>query len=1584
MIINKPEQLCKRFINTKLNNINKLRLTYLFTGLLTSSLTWFSLTFFNSAQAQITPDNTLGTESSVITPNQIIKGISSDQINGGATRGVNLFHSFTQFNIGAGQAAYFTNPTGIQNILTRVTGSNASNIFGTLGVLGNANLFLMNPNGIIFGQNAHLDLGGSFLATTAHNILFENGLKFSTTNPQAPPLLTITAPIGLGLGNNPANIANNSFNLQVNPGNTLALVGGNITLDGGTLQTSGGRIELGGLTGEGIVNLNIQTSEGLQKLTSLTFPDHVERADVYLSNQSVVNVLGENNGSIAINARNVNIVGGSKLQAGIATGQGTPENQAGDIKINATDKVVVDGISGEGNPSGAFNLVEAEAIGNSGDIKINAKTLEVTNGGQLNTSTYGTGNAGKISIITTDKVVFDGQSLWGCDNGCISSAFSMVGKNAVGNSGGIEIKAGSVDITNGGQLSASTLARGNAGKIQITANDKVQFNGMSAYGFLSSAFSQVQNGAEGNSGGIEIKAGSVEVTNGGQLSATTLAKGDAGKIQITANDKVLFDGQSLYGNISAVFSQVQKGAIGNSGGIEIKAGSVEVTNGGQLSAATLAQGNAGKIQITVRDQVLIDGESPSASLSFLTSQVLDGAVGNSGGIEINAENVKVSNGAQLTANTLGTGNAGKIKITARDQILFDGESKDAFLSSALSQVEKGAVGNSGGFELSGANVALTNGAQISATTLGKGDAGKIKITATNKVVFDGKSKLSGSRSSAFSQVFGGSEGNSGGIEINAGIFELTNSGLLDASTLGTGNAGAITITANDRATLDNNTYAASQVTSSAKGNAGGISVTTKSLEILNNSFLSATTFGEGDAGNIIINAPQLVNLANNSSLTVETSSSGKSGDITITTDNLKLIEASLISATAANTATGEQGGNIIVNTSHLNLANTSSILAKTQGIVAAGTITLQPDINKSILNITLADNSIISASTSDTGKGGELQITAPEAININGLGKLTVETENKGDAGNININTHNFNIQNTEISASTTGGGKAGGVTLNADFINIINGAKIFAFTSSEGNSGNIIINSDKAVNLGIGVQNSSPILSVESSGAGKAGDIFINTPILTLSDTARITATVTKTATNTEGGGSITLNASKMNLAGVVGIFAETQGQAPAGTLQLNPYQNQSDLDITLFPNSTISASTTASGKGGDLIIKSPENINITGQGKLAVESGGTGNAGNIEIITKNLNITDGVKISASTINSGQGGSINLKSNTFTATKGAQFLSTTAGNAQAGNINLEVKDHITLDGTNTGLFANTEKGSTGKSGNINIDPEIFIIRNGAGIGVNSLGSRQGGDISIEAGTLILDNNAFINAATASSQGGEITLQIKDLLFMRHNSNITATAGTDKAGGNGGNININAPFIVAVSNENNNITANAYQGNGGNININTNQIFGLQYRPQETLLSDITASSEFGVSGNVEITTPGVDPTSGLTNLPTSLVDAESLKKDVCAIKDDKIAGGSSFIIAGKGGLPADTHELISNSPAFVEWENNSDVITQANLSPVKVIQKNINYHQQIQQAQGWIITSDGKILLTADTQKITLQTDKNNLPNCK
>jgi filamentous hemagglutinin family protein len=123
------------------------------------------------AKAQIIPDASTGTQ---ITPDININGILSDQINGGSIRGSNLFHSFSEFNINTGRGVYFSNPVDITNILTRVTGVNASNLNGKLGVLGNANLYFLNPNGIMFGQNASLDLNGSFVATTANGVKLAN------------------------------------------------------------------------------------------------------------------------------------------------------------------------------------------------------------------------------------------------------------------------------------------------------------------------------------------------------------------------------------------------------------------------------------------------------------------------------------------------------------------------------------------------------------------------------------------------------------------------------------------------------------------------------------------------------------------------------------------------------------------------------------------------------------------------------------------------------------------------------------------------------------------------------------------------------------------------------------------------------------------------------------------------------------------------------------------------------------------------------------------------------------------------------------------------------------------------------------------------------------------------------------------------------------------------------------------------------------------------------------------------------------------------------------------------------------------
>ncbi len=252
-------------------------------------ITAFSLS--SPVQAQITPDNTLGTEASQLDPNVLINGALGDKIDGGATRGINLFHSFSEFNIQDGQRVYFANPTGVENILTRVTGGNASNIFGTLGVDGAANLFLINPNGILFGENAQLDVQGSFVGTTANGVQFGNQGNFSATNPQAPPLLTINPSALLfnqlnqgGITNQsqaPAGInpvGQNVTGLRVADGQNLLLVGGNINLDGGAIRAYSGNIELAALAAPGTVGLNITDNNS----ANLVIPDGVERADVSL------------------------------------------------------------------------------------------------------------------------------------------------------------------------------------------------------------------------------------------------------------------------------------------------------------------------------------------------------------------------------------------------------------------------------------------------------------------------------------------------------------------------------------------------------------------------------------------------------------------------------------------------------------------------------------------------------------------------------------------------------------------------------------------------------------------------------------------------------------------------------------------------------------------------------------------------------------------------------------------------------------------------------------------------------------------------------------------------------------------------------------------------------------------------------------------------------------------------------------------------------------------------------------------------------------------------------------------------------
>lgn len=537
-----------------------------FTSLLLVSSLFISVSLQKKVDAQIIPDNTLGNEATTVTSSTNSNGVSN-LIGGGAVRGANLFHSFLQFNTtSANQNIYFANPQGIRNIITRVTGSEVSNILGTLGVLGNANLFLLNPNGIIFGPNSSLDIKGSFLATTANAIKFENQGFFDASSSSSPPLLTVNPSGFLFTRANVAPIINRSnksagtrirklpftpetrvnlSGLRVPDGKSLILLGGDIVMDNGGLNALGGEIEIGSVSGTGLVGLSYNSNN-----LRLSFPQDIARGNIFFSRMAKVDASGNgfSGGNVRVIGKNIQVKDGSQIIA-FTTGQ----EKGGILSLDATDSVEILGFTNGGNISTQSSSSEA-----AGEIKISAKKLVLGDKATITSTTFADGDGGKISITTTELIEL---------------------QNSLSN------------------ISSATAASGNGGDISITTPNLVVSDG--AF-LLSGSTARSINGsivpATGNGGNINIIAdNSVRIINGGSLSAQSQGTGKAGNIKIYTKSL-----EVIKGTIQ-VFSL--KGQAGN---LEVIANSL-VLNQGLLSAETGVSG--ANITLSISDILRLENES---------------------------------------------------------------------------------------------------------------------------------------------------------------------------------------------------------------------------------------------------------------------------------------------------------------------------------------------------------------------------------------------------------------------------------------------------------------------------------------------------------------------------------------------------------------------------------------------------------------------------------------------------------------------------------------------------------------------------------------------------------------------------------------------------------------------------------------------------------------------------------------------------------------------------------------------------------------------------------------------------------------
>ncbi|WP_009632125.1 filamentous hemagglutinin N-terminal domain-containing protein [Synechocystis sp. PCC 7509] len=575
-------------------------------------------TFDHTALAQIESDTSLGSESSTI--RQIEPLV--EQIDNGAIRGKNLFHSFQQFNIVEGQKAYFSNPVGVENIIGRVTGSNPSNIQGVLGVLGNANLFLLNPNGIIFGLNASLDIRGSFVASTANSLNFADGSQFSATEPQLSPLLTLSVPVGLQFGSNPAAIINRSqaspngmvnslfipVGLQVTNGKTLALVGGNINLDGGNITAIEGRIEIGSVNSLSLVSLKT-TNQGW----TLGYEGIENFQDIRLSQGSTLDASGESGGSIQIQGKDVILSNASQI---LAQTQGS--GNGGNVVINAQKLIVLDGSQISTAASG-FYLFEPPyfipGTGNGGNIMINAsESVEISGISELeefsglSSATFTSGNAGDITVNTSKLIVRD--------RGLITTESSVVLLPdqtilATGQGGNITINASeSIELIGGNLskktgLSTTTQGSGNAGDLILKTGTLIIRDGAEV---------SVSSENTGNAGNLEVTASTVSLNNQGKFTATSKLGTGGGNISLNGLNSLLLRGNS------EISTNAQ--GKGNGGNIAISTDLLTALENSDITANANGTGNGGNISITTQGLFL----SPDSKITASSEQGIDGVV----------------------------------------------------------------------------------------------------------------------------------------------------------------------------------------------------------------------------------------------------------------------------------------------------------------------------------------------------------------------------------------------------------------------------------------------------------------------------------------------------------------------------------------------------------------------------------------------------------------------------------------------------------------------------------------------------------------------------------------------------------------------------------------------------------------------------------------------------------------------------------------------------------------------------------------------------------------------------------------------
>ncbi len=987
--------------------------------------------FTPSSWAEITLDGSLGQSGALSGPDYAITADLGKQVGG------NLFHSFRDFNLSQDESATFSGPNTINNIISRVTGGNPSQINGWLrSTIPDADVYLLNPAGIMFGKGAKLDVQGSFYASTANTLRLGDDGEFNASNIEQS-ILTVAAPSAFGfLKAKPAAITLQDSQLAVLTGKSLSLIGGDLNLNGihtnedfsSKLSVESGRLNLASLSSPGEViptqfrlDINSPTSGG-----------------TITANGTQLEI--KEGGQIFIRGGELNLID-SQVKS-----ETTGDNEGGAIAIQVGTLNISNSIDG------IYSNSAESARGNSGNIEIQADQINLTEVGQITSKTDGAGESGDIIIKVGDKLTIAGSFEREGNfyvSGIYNQSFSQdeqakpVGK--------IEITAQKIVLSDLGQIANWSSGTAKGGSIVIKADNLTLVGTNGNYGAYETIITNVmlaQKVNAGQAGDIQIEARQVTLKDGAAINNVTLGTQGSGPITLIVGD--LLTVESSFIGAPGIEED------GKSGDIKIKAGQLTLRDGGQIIGTNVNSTEVGSIVIEVAGTLTISDANNTKPVNvnpsgIYTDSTNPGSAGNAGNIKIVADQIILNSAAEISGSIRGSGKAGNIEITAH-QMKLDDHAK--ILSNKQDQSDTKII-------------------------RGGGEGGTIIITLDGTLTLSGSSNIS--TDSALS-VSLGERADAGEIKITAQAINLLDHSEIRSDT--TGKGGTITLDVKDALIIESSEINTLSYESEGGGSAGNIDITTRQLDLTGEGKIDSRTVSSGKGGNITLNVSDTLTVSGNNrfsgristdsigrgSIGSDDEDAGDAGTISITANKINLKEGGRITSS---TSGAGKGGTIELNVSDTltvsgkNIPSNSLISSDSHGNIEnkyagdAGTISITAN------KINLIDGGEIKTSANNAG-GGDITLTVPNSLYLQASTITTEVKNNQGNGGTIKIDRPTLAVLNNSEILTRADQGWGGGIDITADKFIRSADSLLDASSRVEGRSGEIKIEADSYVGNGL------------------------------------------------------------------------------------------------------------------------------------------------------------------------------------------------------------------------------------------------------------------------------------------------------------------------------------------------------------------------------------------------------------------------------------------------------------------------------------------------------------------------------------